>query len=324
MDCHASRLLLKGDTERADSEMIARVARSYELQFQAGRKWSKLPQWAKFLVQLGSSVAQAQVADRKVVVAISVPTSSYAAAFVALGRLLSEQIQEPEKSALDAHFQHLASLKHGTQLVYFNGEALYRGSFLGIVRCHDEDCILINIKGGKCFVPKPRCLLVELQPESEDGSPPVTSKGRLRNPKPFVSQFFSLAEHYRVLCTTSKSVLIVGEKNRLRTELQSPFQIPNGSKPYEGTLQDLVRVAKFSAGGVGCRADVLARSRGHAGPASLAAASKAFVVLDGAVSVIKWVHQFPASDSVCILCRTEAEFGTAMDLANTRYLEQAR
>jgi hypothetical protein len=106
------------------------------------------------------------------------------------------------------------------------------------------------------MVPKARCLFVELQPESEDGSALVTRKGRLRNPKPFVSQFFSLAEHYRVLCSTTKAVLIVGEKNRLRTELQSPFQIPNGSGAYEGTLQDLVRVAKFSAGGIGCRADV--------------------------------------------------------------------
>jgi hypothetical protein len=150
----------------------------------------------------------------------------------------------------------------------------------------------------------------------------VTSKGRLRNPKPFVSQFFSLAEHYRVLCSTTKSVLIVGEKNRLRTELQSPFQIPNGSKAYEGTLQDVIRVAKFSAGGIGCRADVLARSRGHLGPASLAAASKALVVLDGAASVIKWAHHFPGSDSVSILSRTDADFGTAMDLANTRYLNR--
>ncbi|MGA8669009.1 MAG: hypothetical protein WB679_04005 [Terracidiphilus sp.] len=246
--------------------MIARIAKSFDLRFQDGIEWTKLPLWAKFLVQLGASVAQAQRADRKVVVAISVPASSYAAAFIALGRVLSEKIQEPAKSALDAHFQNLASLTHGTRLVYFNGEALYRGPFLGIVRCHDEDCILINIKGGKCLVPKPRCLFVELQQESEDGSPLTTSNGRLRNPKPFVSQFFSLAEHYRVLCSTSKSVLIVGEKNRLRTELQSPFQIPNGSKPYEGTLQDLIRVAKFSAGGIGCRADVLARSRGHVGP----------------------------------------------------------
>jgi hypothetical protein len=299
--------------------MTARIAKSHELRFQYGKEWCKLPQWAIFLVQLGSSIAHAQTADRKIVVAISVPTSSFAAAFVALGRILSEQIHEPAKTALDEHFQYLAGLRHGTPVVYFNGEALFRGPYLGIVRCHGEDCILINIKGGKCMVPKPRCLLVELQPESEDGSPLVTRKGRLRNPKPFVSQFFSLAEHYRVLCSTTKSVLIVGEKNRLRTELQSPFLIPNGSRPHEGTLQDLVRVAKFSAGGIGCRADVLARSRGHIGPASLSADSKALVILDGAMSVIKWAHQFPASDSISILSPTEAEFGTGMDLANTRY-----
>lgn len=302
--------------------MVARIARSFELRFQDGREWRCLPRWAQFLVQLGSSLAQARTDDRKIIVAVSLPTSSFAAAFVALGRILSEQIEDPAKSALDAHFQHLAGLKCGTPLVYFNGEALYRGPFLGITRCHDEDCVRIGIKGGTCFVPRSRGLLVELQPESEGRSGVVTSKGRLKNPKPFVSQFLSLAEHYRVLCSTTKSVLIVGEKNRLRTELQSPFQIPNGNRSYEGTLQDLIRVAKFSAGGIGCRADVLARSRGYRGAANLAAPSTKLVVLDGAVSVIKWGHAFPHSDSVSLISRTDGDFATAMDLANTRYLNR--
>jgi hypothetical protein len=302
--------------------MIARIAKSYELQFQDGREWRKLPAWAKFFVELGASLEQVQTADRKVVVAASVPTSSFAAAFISLGRVLGEQIQEPAKSAVDAHFQKLAGLRHGTPLVYFDDHALYCGPFRGITQRHDEDYILISTKKTNYLVPKARCLFIELQPESEDGLGLAASNGRLRKPKPFVSQFFSLAEHYRVSCSTTKSVLIVGEKNRLRTELQSPFQIPNGNKSYDGTLQDLVRVAKFSAGGIGCRADVLARSRGHLGPANLAGASKSLVVLDGAGSVIKWAHQFLHSDSVSILSRTDADFSIALDLANTRYLNR--
>lgn len=314
----------RAESERDErvSEVIARVAKSFDLSFEDGEQWTKLPEWAKYLIHLGSSVAQAQVAERCIIVAISLPTSSYAAAFIALGRVLTEQIQEPTKSALDDHFQQLTSLNYGTPLVYFNGEALYRGPFLGVVRCSGQDCIGVSIKGGKCFVPKSRCLLVEPQPQSDDGLPLTTATGRLRNPKPFVSQFYTLAEHYRVLCNTRKSVLIVGEKNRLRTELQSPFQLPNGSQPYEGTLQDLIRVAKFSAGGVGCRSDVLPHSRSSVFSASRTAASGTLVVLDGAVSMLKWAHRFPGNDSVCILSRTEAEFATAIDTANERYVNR--
>jgi hypothetical protein len=300
--------------------MLERVAKSFELQFRDGKQWGPIPVWAKFFISLGAALSAGHSPKRRIVAALSVPTPSFAAAFIALGRVLSEPISEPEKTAVDAHFDKLAALPKQTPLIYFNGEALYNGPFLGTVKLSHGDFIRMVIRGGVCMIPKSRCLLVEVQPESQNGNP-AGHTVRLRNPKPFVGRFFSLVEHYRILCSTKKSVIIIGEKNRLRNELvQNQFAIPEGTDHVEGVLQDLIRIAKFSSGGIGCRADVYARSRGHAIQNGGSGTDSSLLVLDGAVSHFRWAHEYLHSDSVSILSRTESEYGTAIDSANARYL----
>jgi hypothetical protein len=301
--------------------MVERVAKSFELHFRDGRQWAPIPAWAKFFISLGAALSASYSPKRRIVAALSVPTPSFAAAFIALGRILSEPISEPEKSAVDAHFDKLAALTPKTPLIYFNGEALYNGPFLGTEKLSGGDFIRMVIRGGVvCMIPKGRCLLVEVQPESQTGNP-AGQTVRLRNPKPFVGRFFSLVEHYRILCSTKRSVIIIGEKNRLRSELvQNQFAIPEGPDHVEGVLQDLIRIAKFSSGGIGCRADVYARSRGHAIQNGGSGAGSSLLVLDGAVSHFRWAHEYLHSDSVSILSRTESEYGNAIDSANARYL----
>ena len=255
------------------------------------------------------------------VAALSVPTPSFAAAFITLGRILSESILEPAKSAIDAHFDTLAALPRQTPLIYFNGEALYEGPFLGILKYSNVDCVRMALKGGTCIIiPKQRCLMIEVQPETPVGKP-VCHVRRLRNLKPFVGHFFSLVDHYRILCSTTKSVVIIGEKNRLRNEIvQTPFSVGNGTVGFEGALQDLIRIGKFSSGGVGCRADVYARSRTSMNRNGHFPSDSALIILDGAVSYLRWAHEYPRAHIVAILSRTESEYGTAVDSLNAAYL----
>ena len=46
----------------------------------------------------------------------------------------------------------------------------------------------------------------------------------------------------------------------------------------------------------------------------------ALIVLDGAVSYLRWAHEYPRAHIVAILSRTESEYGTAVDSANAAYL----
>lgn len=300
--------------------MLERTFRTFELCYKERSKWYPIPDWAKYFISIGANLASAYSPDRRIVATISAPTSSFAAALVSLGRILNEPIAEPEASAIDEHFESLSALPKLTPLIYFNGEALYNGPFLGLIERSGEKFIRMAIKKGTCMIPKNRCLLVEVQPEPSSGKP--TGQGvRLRNPKPFVAPFFSLAEHYRILCNTKRSVIIVGELNRLREELlQVPFSMPMGTGYAEGVLQDLIRVGKFSTGGIGSRASVYARSRDRKGNADNSGPNGELVVLDGAVSHFRWAHECANRDIITILSKTEPEYAAAMDAANSRYL----
>jgi hypothetical protein len=300
--------------------MLERTAKTFELRYKERSKWHPLPNWAKYLISLGASLASARSAKYRIVATISVPTSSFAAAFVSLGRILNEPISEPAASAVEGHFEMLSALPNRTSLIYFNGEALYNGPFLGLLQQGGQSFIKMAIQKGTCMIPKNRCLLVEAQPEASNGRP--NGQGvRLRNPKPFVAPFFTLAEHYRILCNTNRSVIIVGEQNRLREELvQAHFAMPIGTGHAEGVLQDLIRVGKFSAGGIGSRASVHARSREHNIKNDPSVTDGELVVLDGAVSHFRWVHEYTSHDTITILSKTEPEYAAAMDSANNRYL----
>src|SRR5262245_42514557 len=146
--------------------MVERLTKSFELRFLDGRDWIPLPNWARFFVSLGAALATAHSAERRIVAAISVPTSSFAAAFITLGRILSEPVFEPAKNAVEAHFNQLAALPSKTPLVYFNGEALYNGLLLGTSKRFGEDFVQMAIGGVTCMVPKYRCLFVDFQPQS--------------------------------------------------------------------------------------------------------------------------------------------------------------
>lgn len=300
--------------------MIQRIDNALRLRFKEETGWTAIPPWAKFFISLGAALSTVRSNEQRVVAALSVPTSSFASAFIALGRILSEPILEPARSAVDDHFETLAALPPQTPLIYFNGEALFEGPFLGILKHSNVDCLRMAIKGGTCIIPKQRSLLVEVQPDAPVGKA-VCHVRRLRNPKPFVGHFFSLVDHYRILCNTAKSVVIVGEKNRLRNEvIQTPFSVPDGNVCAEGVLQDLIRIAKFSSGGLGCRADVYARSRTSMNRNGHSSMDNALLVLDGASSYLRWAHEYPRAHIVAILSRTESEYGTAVDSLNAAYL----
>jgi hypothetical protein len=298
-----------------------RFAKSFELQFRDADQWRPIPQWARFFISLGAALSSAHSPQRRIVVALSVPTSSFAAAFIALGRVLGEPISEPAKRAVDDHFDRLAALvPRRTWLIYFDGKALYSGPFLGTLKLRGDDWIQMADPRKKCTltIPKQGCLLVDVQGEN-----PTDKPVRLKNPKPFVRNFFNLIEHYKILCSTTKSVIVIGEKNRLRHELvQTPFAVPSGTSPVDGVLQDLIRIAKFSSIGLGYRADVYASSRGRAVQKGASEAEGSLIILDGAASHCRWAHEYSHYDSVSILSRTESEYGTAVDLANARYLSR--
>ena len=299
--------------------MLPRTVKTFDLRYKQRSKWHPIPNWAKYLISLGAGLATARSAKSRIVATISVPTSSFAAAFISLGRILDEPVAEPAASAVEGHFGMLSALPQHTPLIYFNGGALYNGPFLGIIQGAGQHFISMATQKCTFIIPKKtlphgrRPARCRERKAKWSGRSPTKPKAVRRSllfpggalPNPLQHQ---------------ESVTIVGEKNRLREELvQAPFAIPIGTGHAEGVLQDLIRVGNFSSGGIGSRASVYARSRDHI-IKNASAADDELVVLDGAVSHFRWVHKFTDRDTITILSKTEPEYAAAVDSANNRYL----
>ena len=251
---------------------------------------------------------------------ISLPTRHFGAAMMALGYVLAEPTEETTSVERDAHFRRIAALPVGTPLTYLNGDAMYRGPLLSVTNVSGEDFVIIRTGKTKQFVPKRRALQIEVAEIGRQALPEDLEGGRLHKPKAFIQHFYSHEEFYKINRSSSRHLAIIGALSRLRAELvQTPFLVP-GNPQAEGTLQDLLRVAKFTASGVGYRMAAYPVSKGFTPDSD--AVTPRLVVYDGAASFLKWAHQFTGAHSLVLLDRTELDFPEAVDAINLRYLSR--
>ena len=80
----------------------------------SGVDWLPLPEWGRFLLELGARICSTADPRKRVVASFSLPTRAYAAAFLSLGAVLA-RLSSPLVSATDAaHIQSLCVLAKGT------------------------------------------------------------------------------------------------------------------------------------------------------------------------------------------------------------------
>jgi hypothetical protein len=85
------------------------------LMYENGDGWNPLPAWADFLISVGAYAAREVFPDRRLVLALSLPTRAFAACFAAAG-VVRCVIQSKSINAED-HFQYLSGLPRGTPLL---------------------------------------------------------------------------------------------------------------------------------------------------------------------------------------------------------------
>src|SRR4051812_14368091 len=78
-----------------------------------GVQWRYIPEWARFLVDLGSYVATTDTPKHRLVIGLALPARAYAAAFTALGIVLARSLLVAGKANLSEHFQELCLLPAG-------------------------------------------------------------------------------------------------------------------------------------------------------------------------------------------------------------------
>lgn len=270
----------------------------------------RLPRWARFLVAAGRHAVEHEAPGRRLVIGISLPTRSYAAAFAALG-VAAAAYKDAEKQDPREHFDRLVSLPPGTPI------RLRRGRFLYFARLVGSELVggverLIYQDDSKCSLPWDRCL--EVQP-LEPGEEFVRRRPLAANAA-FVEEVLGLdalshASH------TSLDCLIVGVKDALRSEvMEQQFFATATQQAQPGVLNDLLRCDAYELNAndhdrttviSGVVDDIPDRLRSMRPPA---------VVFDGPTGFLRLRSRWRSSPWIVLLDRTSPSALAASDAFN--------
>src|SRR6266508_829484 len=107
-DASESLIIRKRVEPMADADHLTPRGSGQQLCFWAG-DWLPLPDWACFLIELGSAMAASDNASSRVIAAVATPTRAYAAALCAAGLVLARAALPVSLDAA-THFAFLRTL----------------------------------------------------------------------------------------------------------------------------------------------------------------------------------------------------------------------
>lgn len=288
-----------------------------------GRDWQLLPAWCRFFLQLGCRVGEVPVNERRLVVAVSIPTRALAAAFACAGVVAGRIFAGLSPDRWADHFALLCSVGVGTPVVLTRGPRQFQGEILGPATYAGESWIRVRIQrqdaGGEThFVPERECSRVSLLAETPSllpGQPHgVTAVARAG----FLEAVLGYDGAHALYAETSIECLVVGQVGALRRELDLPVGVLHGEGAVEeGRLGDLARTRQVVGPGRTYRSYAVTATS-----AELPAAPRprpAVVVFDGALGFLKWRHRWSDTHWVVILDRTEPRCVDGANELNARY-----
>jgi hypothetical protein len=145
----------------------------------------------------------------------------------------------------------------------------------------------------------------------------------MANKHRFAQHFLGIADVYEFVTSSRVECVIVGHTGLLRQEVKDTVLAVRPSPTAElaqGTLQDVVRVSKFSGANDNYRSSVV-YANGTALPERFGGSGPAVAIFDGAAGFLKWRENFRNSSWVVAVARSERLAGDAADLLNSEYLQ---
>jgi hypothetical protein len=300
-----------------------------KLRYRCGEKWKRLPLWSKFLATLGAAAVRGYGAGLRTVTVITAPTRSFCAPFAALGSLFTlSSIQSDLDS--EKHFQTLCELSSQSDigLVYFRDGRRHDAVFAGVQKVGGVPYIRVCVQahgrertgGATFFVNAEECANVHIR---ADGAVCLSRswKGRkLSRYTDFTATVLGDAQTPELsLPDGERGILIVGRVNALRVEVtQEVIGFPSAGQMIEGCLQALLQVRKFSSSGDQGLVDV-APSSGK-GPSTRL--HPRLVIFDDNSGYLRCREQFPSSNILVVLDRTDPHFQEAVSATNAAFMKR--
>jgi hypothetical protein len=290
--------------------------------------WSCLPGWAKFYLNFGFTLSQFKRPDSRYIVALAIPSRSYASLLIASG-IVYGRSQGEHKLVNKAHLEMLVQLRNGVPVLFrrknrkfkakkyevknYNGK-IYIGllieqagpNFHTIIYVPEEDCELIDISGTQYI------------------SLPGKQKGREIIPPSMLVQAMQGNDHISNFhLHTNIDAVIIGPKNILKEEMNMELATTrNTNCDCTGHLSDLLRAREFLPAGAAYRSSILAAiTRSNA--KTVGDAKPSAIIFDGPTGFMKWRENWKMFNWVVIIDKTDRNFDFAVGQVNNEYLARA-
>ena len=298
-----------------------------------GRK-QPLPGWGKYYLHLGALVAQENNTCRRLVMALAVPTRSYAAVLMAAGAIIAKAktIDKNHQVSPEDHFETISSLPIGTSVILRQGEKAVKGIFVGTKDAGDDGIPRIGVqtqnrKGGSLtdWLPPESSPKVQVSPKTWTQLPANAGKAGDANThkSAFIAQIFQGEDLWNFFKRSTLHCVILGiVRSLLREATETKLSVgPCGREESSGTIGDIMRIRKLVSGNEAFRSDIFPiNPRPHAKLSKEKAPS--LVIFDGAVGFLKWRDDWSHSNRIVVLDRTEPRFAEAVQVVNEEYLSR--
>jgi hypothetical protein len=298
-----------------------------ELFYEADGNWISLPDWSRFLIELGQAMATAGDKDIRLIAGLAIPARAYAACLAAAG-VVMKRAQMPVKgfAGEEEHFENICRLEPGTPLVYIKKGRKLRAIFSGIDKIGNETRIRVqigNTEGGNLteLLNKRMAVSVSVAIDDDIKLPKKQLGYKILNRKAFLDKLLQGVNTNIFALSSRLDCVIVGPAALIRREATDTgiaVKLRKGTFA-EGTFHDLLRVRRFLMEGKPYRADVYPVS-GSRHPGA-GCASPAAVIFDGALAFLKWREYYPGLNWIVLLDRTGNNFWEGAEALNQDYIK---
>ncbi len=304
------------------------MALDYPIHYSDKDHWCPLPEWARFLLEVGEKMAAlSATSEKKPCCAVVVPIQDYAAALVALGAV-SETAKRTHDVSIDAHFNRLYELPKNAHVRVLEGQKYRRGTIIGRENSLGARRIQIAMKWNKgasakkWFTPK-ECQRV--QPISEGEAETVKSRNlrKLLPNAPFVSGLLGTDDLTSFGMVSSLDCLAVTHPARFRREVSERFLGVRNSKGFHaGSVQDLLRVREYIQGTDAYHTVVVSpMSREQKKPTN--GEQPPLVVFDGINGFLRRQKHYPDSGWVIIVDRSAPNVDEAAAALTNEFIRRS-
>lgn len=295
--------------------------------------WQKIPDWAEFFIGLGEFLSDEHLFNERIIVGVSIPTASFAAALSALGVVKKCQTN-PFVGSNKEHFKNLCNLPKNTPVKCLVKGREKNARLLGKREINGNIGLDVQISeektnGIKCssnrIVLEHQCDEIKLIDDVSIKDNHNLSRRKMGKKvyevSPFVRNFLQSDIKNSFSNISSDDCLIVGNKNKLFKEFEEmTFGCSlNNSEIAEGTFQEILRIKQFFSSERPSHCEFFPSAARRKNIKRNFPQNIPITIFDGANGFLKLRDFCRDSHWIVLLDRTERNFFSAVEQLNNDF-----